>query len=549
MSSEMHFEAPFSFEKTLHIIKAVARSQSQNEELLRLMDENRFEDLIRKEWVPCDDYVRDKGDRQLLALFSKNAALPLGIDVNKVAFEKFLSCEVRNLQTNRRFSSSSLRCSDVSLLYRVQRKIAGILGVFPGMEELLGGFGPGASIGVSRLTSLRRKLSTSPTVTTDCSKFLPELRELLPLWHWLENPTIVDHGKLQFVPKTATTSRPIVVEPLVNTFLQKGVGSYIRGKLKLRGIDLDNQGINQELAREGSRDGSFATLDLASASDTIARCVVAELLPYDWWSYLDSIRTPVVKLPDGRFLYQQKFSSMGNGFTFELESLIFYAICSTICEGKTVSVYGDDLIVPTDCAAAVIEGLVYFGFEVNTKKSFVDGPFRESCGRDFLRGLDLRPCYLKGCFSVKELFRFHNFFQRKMEWDTARLILSYIPRRFRIYGPDGYGDGHLINTNLQTRDWGRPYRRKDGWCGMKFQTYQQEPNIVHGTLSGDMAARLWKCEQRASQDVFQVSWRKLPKKWWVNPSGILWRESETRDGFYAERGSTRYRLVEIYTLN
>jgi hypothetical protein len=35
------------------------------------------------------------------------------------------------------------------------------------------------------------------------------------------------------------------------------------------------------------------------------------------------------------------------------------------------------------------------GFQINQHKSFFEGPFRESCGKDFFRGFSVRPVYLK----------------------------------------------------------------------------------------------------------------------------------------------------------
>lgn len=548
MLSEIHFATPFSFEKSAHIIKAIARSYDGEHPVFAAVEEGRFQDVLDMTVDYANEsYLSASAIRQVQALVSKNAMFDFGIDLDEVALHTFLTCERKCLHTNARFTGASRRCLDAGLVYRVQRKIASIIGTFPGLEHLLGGFGPGASVGVSRLTSVRRKLSTPPTVTTDCSKFLPELRALLPAWHWLFRPKICDVGKLQFVPKNATTKRPIVVEPLVNTYLQKGVGEYFRGCLLNHGVDLRDQGVNQELARIGSLDGSWATLDLRSASDMIARCVIAELLPYDWWYYLDSIRTPAVLLPDKRELCLKKFSSMGNGYTFELESLVFYAIASVICESR-VNVYGDDLVVPSHKAQEVVDGLLMFGFEVNTSKSFIDGPFRESCGRDFLRGIDIRPLYVKDRLSVRELFRIHNFYQRNYDHARARLVVNYIPRRFRIYGPDGFGDGHLISTNLRSPVTLKPKGRRRGWAGYTFQTYQQDPHIVFGTLSGDMAARLYKAERRPSIDISRCLRRQAR---WTDPigSGNLLTEPDPPKAFFAERGEEQYRLVEVYTLN
>jgi hypothetical protein len=94
---------------------------------------------------------------------------------------------------------------------------------------------------------------------------------------------------------------------------------------------------------------------------------------------------------------------MGNGYTFELETLIFWALCATAIEdagripstGVNLFVYGDDIIVPTEAVRNVVAVLRFMGFSLNEAKSFWEGSFRESCGGDFLNGEWVRPFYLK----------------------------------------------------------------------------------------------------------------------------------------------------------
>jgi hypothetical protein len=99
----------------------------------------------------------------------------------------------------------------------------------------------------------------------------------------------------------------------------------------------------------------------------------------------------------------EKFSAMGNGYTFELETAIFLAICNAVYVtrgytphvSKNVFVFGDDIIVETELAADVIAALRFFGFKPNEKKTFLSGPFRESCGGDYFEGVDVRPYFQK----------------------------------------------------------------------------------------------------------------------------------------------------------
>jgi hypothetical protein len=229
----------------------------------------------------------------------------------------------------------------------------------------------------------------------------------------------VNYNKVTFVPKTALTHRAIAVEPLMNVYLQLGVGSCLKRKLKQAGINLRSQTRNQYLARigsswEGPADLCPVTLDLSMASDTLSTELVRELLPEGWFILLNTLRSPY-GLVEGEEHPWAKFSSMGNGFTFELESMIFYALTCAVAkqlgfpykkstpenaDGSVlnddhISIYGDDIIVPAGMALVLTEVLAFSGFKLNVDKSFLFGPFRESCGMDYFDGRNVRPLFLK----------------------------------------------------------------------------------------------------------------------------------------------------------
>lgn len=532
MSSTMHFDTSFSFEKSVHIIgDLLPHFVSDAHPISRLYHDRKWMELShyeidpsRLDWHPFDL----KGVMQAVAFFSKNASLPLGIDVEQVALTKFLESEKKCKETNNLFRNRSIPFTeggmDASLIFEVQRKIAGILGPFPGVCNFNYGFGPGANVGLSRLTSIRRKLSACPTCTAGAWKYLPVIQEYSPHWTATQKVRIVAGGKYASVPKNAKTNRSILIEPLINSYLQKGVGSYIREKLDRVGINLNDQSFNQHLALLGSQTGEWSTIDLAAASDTISREVVKELLPCDWWFFLEDIRSPIAVLPDGKKLLLEKFSSMGNGFTFELESLIFFAIASVVSE-QLVQVYGDDIVVRSCDFDSVVAALNHFGFSVNPDKSFNTGHFRESCGRDYFGGVPVRPCFVKGKLSIQELFRLHNFFIRDDRADVAECVLKHIPVRFRVFGPDGYGDGHLLGDHPRFLSVSK---RRRGWGGYTFRTFQTKPFSSKEELSGDLAAFYYLSAQQASE-------------WW-NPGGSLPSVS-----MYQERGGTRYVACQVYT--
>jgi hypothetical protein len=232
-------------------------------------------------------------------------------------------------------------------------------------------------------------------------------------------------SELFTVPKSTDIDRVACKEPEINMLLQRSVGSYIRKRLRYHGIDLNDQSRNQRLAAAGLAKG-LCTIDLSSASDSISRSLVMSLLPTDWWSVLDDLRAHYVNI-DGDIHRTSMFSSMGNGFTFELESLIFWALTisigrlSGLPSGKLkeeVSVYGDDIIAPSCLGPRLARIFNWFGFSVNPKKSHWSGFFRESCGRHYYRGLEVTPFYVREpCHSKSGMIRILN---RLLQWDGSQ---------------------------------------------------------------------------------------------------------------------------------
>jgi hypothetical protein len=279
--------------------------------------------------------------------------------------------------------------------------VSGILG--PLTDEItVGAFSGGASTSRKRAKGHPGfKLSAKADVTEGLDPILDVMSRNIPFFQSyaiFSDLRIVEGAVLFTVPKKNDIDRCACKEPDINMFLQKGVGNHIRRKLKRHGVDLNDQSVNRNLARDGSIDAALATLDLSSASDTISIELVRLLLPDDWFLYLNEIRSRSVWV-DGHLVETEMFSSMGNGFTFELESLLFYVIARTslYCMGTPgrVSIYGDDIICPAEGSDDVIWALSVLGFTTNKDKSFTTGNFRESCGGHYLHGLDVSPFYLK----------------------------------------------------------------------------------------------------------------------------------------------------------
>ncbi len=469
------------------------------------------DEIVGLRTAPLDYLSRSDFFRayQATRLLQKSVWLSTTFDKRKVALESFWAAESSCKDTNNFFKSISNHtasfadCDVRATILEAKRQIRSILGRFNPYSCLDHcGFGPGADLSTQRgFTSAYNKLATRGTVTREASSlidFIASNSSLGRLFTWeLATKSIsIDRvlgNRVAFVPKDCKTDRTIAVEPRWNIFLQKGIGSVLRRALKYNGCNLDSQVRNQELALLGSLDGSYATLDLQSASDSVSSELVRFLLPANWFTMLSKTRSAYFHL-DGKWQLAEKWSSMGNGYTFELESLIFFSICKAVCQEREFSVYGDDLVVPTDLQGRIVRVLSACGFTLNMKKSFVTGPFRESCGADYFNGSLVTPVYWKEKLNDEGTLRLVN----QISVLAARFgdshgrdrrfravwkdLVHRLPPRYRFYGPTN------ISTVIHAPSGEWTKVSKWGWCGwfirawlphsVRFRYYEYDPAIL-----------------------------------------------------------------------
>lgn len=474
MSAKLHDRGHQMAELVLRILEGIGTPRAitcwmlfSNNEHIQLVD------------LECDPLSYVDGalfalDYQATKLLSKASFLRGLPSPRERAEQKFLESEDACRKTNRRLVDKR-EIPPVGfhgVFHTAVRLIASVLGEVPYGQILDScGWGPGVSSSCKgRRTTGYDKFTSVPDVTPDLQ---PVAHHVLNAWRpWpsvvlgavddqtgLSLPcsvipsalTCVRGNRVAFVPKNSKTDRAIAVEPTVNSFLQKGIGSVIRRKLRKHGIDLSDQGRNRRLARKGSVDGSLCTIDLESASDTISLELVRQMLPPAWFQLLDLARSKRGTYK-GKTFFWEKFSSMGNGFTFELESLLFWALVKAVANeagsDADLSVYGDDIICDSALFGRVTEIFTYVGFKVNVKKSFATGSFRESCGEDFFRGLNVRPLFLKeepqSCYDwmiQANVIRQHStrqtegMFSDKRYRDAWRYCVSQISKPNRLFGP------------------------------------------------------------------------------------------------------------------
>ena len=329
-----------------------------------------------------------------------------------------------------RFVTSDERLGSLDLFeikkiaYRIRPLIAKWLeGIYFDVEDAW--FGPGESFNSSGgYTSAVSKVRTFPyTVTASCAEdffhiiwsnrqwrrflcyrirkdglkksFAEALRADRGLDFVIEHGyfEIVNGSRFASVPKDNDNRRGINVEPLGNLVCQRIDGLAIRRRLAAIGNSIGHGNFDPSSSsfdikhgdgqkRQGdilrTRGCGITTVDLASASDSISLKLCALVLPSFLLKRLMRHRCDVVCHSDGNGQWLNMMSSMGNGFTFELLTLIVLAIGRY--HDPKASAYGDDLIVSSGTYPSVRLSLEQAGFIVNHKKTFHHGFLRESCG-------------------------------------------------------------------------------------------------------------------------------------------------------------------------
>lgn len=455
-----------------------------------------------------DDFAKDY---LLASLVKKYQGFRIpGLDRRARAFEKWRAAEESCSRVN--FFLRSLLDGQgipyphrvVEILYLAQRKVSKILGSvdFDYIREHCR-FGPGSDLSTdgdftSSYNKYRTKGSATPWILDTFSEVFSEDRRE----DYLHECEFVTSNRLSFVPKNAKIDRSICTEPRWNIYLQLGIGELINQRLLRYGLDVKLQFRNQELARIAHVFG-LATIDISSASDCVAKSLVLFLLPDDWSDLLFKSRSPSAIYRGRRYLLE-KISSMGNGYTFPLESLIFFALAEStadFCDApRVIGTFGDDLVIPDEIYPQFTEVLSYLGFDVNNEKSFRKGRFHESCGKDYFDGVDVRPFFLKKRVStvldlyilanqISEYSRRLPAVSQALDLKTVRdYVIGLIPEEARLFGPIGLA-GVLHSTfdeccpKTASQQFGM-----SGWEGWVVKAWHAKPKRF---LGNDYTAHLF----------------------------------------------------------
>lgn len=408
-------------------------------------------------------------DLQACAFFKKSTYLKSGRDLDQELYDNFTAIEEVNRRNNILIASRKSFQAN-GLIYDASRILARILGKAPDVTSFRPIIGTGASFGLaSHVATPAHKLEGQPDVTCNAfdlaREFLKDIPELFPC----NVVDIVKGNKASSVPNTYKKKRFISTEAILNAILQRNIGIAIRGKLRKVGIDIETQQDFHKFLVTEYWD-QVCTIDLSNASDSICYELVKALFYFapDWFDLLCKSRSEYT-LYNGRWFKLEKFCSQGNGFTFELETLIFYCIATAAIKRAGlkqdfVTLFGDDTICFKECGEVVKEAYVLCGFTVNTDKSFTNGLFKESCGVDTFKGINVRPTYIKefshGAFGFYELHnRMFDASVRSSSIEAATRYPSNAVKRIRAVilqkhlcgGPVDLGDSVLHGVPWVTR--------------------------------------------------------------------------------------------------
>lgn len=307
-------------------------------------------------------------------------------------------------------------------------------------------------------------------------------------------------AKVVLVPKDSRGPRLISCEPVDYQWIQQGLGRAIvvhaeRHPLTRDNVRFTNQSPNRNAALAGSYNGRYATLDLKEASDRVSTALVRLLFPDHLYKYLEACRSLSTTLPNGEILPLKKFAPMGSALCFPILALTVWALLRAVTDDadtiKSIYVYGDDVIVPTTFVENAIEQLEAFGLKVNRDKSCTSGFFRESCGMDAYKGVDVTPIRLRTVWSSKpspdvytSWIAYANSFYDKRYYHTYYEIVR---RLLDVYQEIPSDDMCLTCPSLRdVPDRGRPKKRRvnKSLQKLEYRVYDIKSPVVTQEMDG-----------------------------------------------------------------
>lgn len=443
-------------------------------------------------------------------ILRKNPIVRSDADPEGAAWDEFWRCEYQCRKINTIWDRLTTDTRMKKFFLLLEENLRRVLGDVPALPE------------VGRITSgatTNRRRGNSPLDRfTEC-EITPEL------FTFLEGS---DHPKpwistkprrgstAMVVPKTWKVGRLVCTEPAANAYEQGRIGLAIYKRLKLFGIDIQHaQEMHRFLAEYASIWDEYSTLDSTSASALIAKAFI-DILPPVWASWINATRSHYVNVPFSpekpfeHYHSVEQLATMGNGFCFELETVLFFCIIHAANgmkvkrKGHDVYVFGDDCIFPTYMYDKTVRFFRAVGFMPNESKSFKSGFFKESCGADFLYGQSVRPVFIKNETAHPfELTVAANQVYSKYclngIWKTREIrrfwleLIRLIPVNKRLWGPIHLGDKVLMTHHCRFYK----IRQKTKWSDLTCPQWRKEAisftdigKLIHRGAHPDLVLKL-----------------------------------------------------------
>lgn len=435
--------------------------------------------------------------------------------------------------------------------------------------------GPGTTVGTRYAdTSVEAKLTFPISMTARVAPLMDrylahnfQLRAAAEIFNaarpLTDKYTFVTGSRATTVEKTNDIRRMIALEPTGNMLFQQGLMSMMYDRMAKVGLDVEVLPTqHQERARISSITSSEATIDWSSASDCLSRDLLRWLMPPKWFMAADLCRSSTMSV-DNTDVELNMFSTMGNAVTFPLETLVFFTIghaVKDIEEGNrstlvqldrkdwlSISVFGDDCIVPTTISEAYITALESVGFLINRDKSFYrdeDDGFRESCGGDFLNGYDVRPVCIKAPTSMSKsalepwLYTIVNLFTQKYISCFGKLSYIYEKQLFKTFTdictewriavklvPSYFPDDAGLKLGFDLERLATCYPQ------LKFAEIKRDR---HGTYNFSYCRFIYRHKEGKCDDIHYALALQKP----VQRESSPWRSIKKRGGYVVSKGIT-----------
>lgn len=298
--------------------------------------------------------------------------------------------------------------------------------------------------------------------------------------------TDLRYTKIAEVPKSLKSTRVVSAEPAQSMYAQHVVSHALdiaMHKVFAGHVYLHNQAMhNVHLYTDWAR-----TIDLSDASDHVSCDLVSLLLP-SLWPILASVRSTHALFPDGDLVPLRTFAPMGSGVCFPILTIVGLAVSALVSKTGFYVWYGDDGIVHTAEAAATVDAQTACGLVVNTSKSCFHPLFRESCGLELFKGVDITPNYVRDPIESMDFAKLNDLVKsmNRVGWDSVVDALV----------ADVIGD-HGIRVRNNPR-----IQRRELLCRVHV------PRLQHANVDGYAGLRKWAVtrNQQSDRSESEVSW-------------------------------------------